>query len=191
MDFLCKGLDSHKNKIIVFGDNVCKVGNVETIGTENEDEVGGFDGVVISASFVDNDAIAIVTTIGLYVFNFETSIVTPSFSLLWMENFTFSSVGIDSEDKTIFILNSEGVVKKCNMTGFIQNSEFMETLKKINFLDLAFIRDKKAILMKDRLGLWSYDSGTGGWTPLFLVCFFYNGDHSFFSCLFSAQRKHP
>ena len=169
IDFLCKGLDSKANKILVYGDHECKVGDIDNIATENEDTVEGFDGTVNCASFIDQDRIAVVTDVGLYVFNINTSFVTPSFTLLWMEGFKFSSFGIDIETNEVFVLNDAGLVKKCELNGSIQNSDFMEPLKKTGFLDIAFMGDKKIMFMKDSLGLWSYESISGGWTPVFLV----------------------
>ena len=53
IDFDCKGICCHKNKILAFGDYDCKIGDLDTFASEYQDVVGGFDGIVKYASFVD------------------------------------------------------------------------------------------------------------------------------------------
>ena len=86
-----------------------------------------------------------------------------------MERFKFSSIGINSENYLIFVLSNEGLVMKCRIKGSIQNSDFLESLNKSDIMDVTFMEDRGSMIIKDGLGLWSYERDTQGWAPFFLV----------------------
>ena len=167
LSFIPIGLKSHKEKVLIYGNQDCMVIDRDMIGSETEDMICGFEGVVSCSSWISNHLIVIQTDKGLYLYNLLGNKNCPTFSVVLDDCQTCVAYFVDSVGETFFILNTEGMIKisRVVLNGKVRYSEMKDFEKECK--DMG--RLNSSLIKKTSHGLFKFDEENEKWNCLYLV----------------------
>ena len=85
------------------------------------------------------------------------SMDAPFSCLLWMDNFLFSGLSFDTVSHTVYVLNTEGELRRMSYDGeFLVTTDSMEIIKNKDISDILYLPDKGTLVVRNILGLCQY-----------------------------------
>ena len=91
--------------------------------------INKFKGTISKVIWFDDNQLGLVTEKGLFIYNINDSLSSPKCTMLWMENFQLENVLYEEISKQVFILDTQGNLKKSRMEDFLKDFNSLNLVK--------------------------------------------------------------